>query len=109
MKRPETNLKRTRPKLRALAATGWICLCLLMFSGCSGAKIVRQVDTVKLTPPALLMRETATPALHGNTNRDLLNFVLELRAALREANADKAALREWASEAKENANMGKTN
>lgn len=101
MKRPENNLRPTRQKPRAWAGIGWICLCLMTCSGCSAVKIVRQVETLKLAPPAPLLRETATPVLRGNTNRDLLNFALELRAALREANADKAALREWARKAAE--------
>lgn len=32
----------------------------------------------------------------GNDNRALVDYALKLRAALMRANADKAALREWA-------------
>ena len=42
------------------------------------------------------------------TNAGLLDYALDLRAALRKANADKSALREWAETGKENT-MGKDN
>jgi hypothetical protein len=35
------------------------------------------------------------PAFRGTRNQDLLTYLLKLRTALREANADKAALRSW--------------
>ncbi|MDR1242311.1 MAG: hypothetical protein LBM00_05980 [Deltaproteobacteria bacterium] len=35
------------------------------------------------------------PVFRGTRNQDLLNYVLKLRTALREANADKTALRAW--------------
>jgi hypothetical protein len=36
--------------------------------------------------------------LIGNTNGDLVNYILELREALRLANSDKKALQDWALE-----------
>lgn len=96
-----SNWKKPGPRWRK-PATGLMILCLMLCCACSTReRVVRQVEVRRLTPPALLLRETPTPVWRGNTNRDLLNFTLELRAALRNANADKAALRGWAEEAKD--------
>jgi hypothetical protein len=54
-----------------------------------------------LTPPAVLLLDQPEPFLRGNTNADLLDLLLDYRAALRNANADKAALRTWAESAEE--------
>ncbi len=50
-----------------------------------------------MRPPAVYLQEVAEPRLSGRTNGDLAEWVVELRAALRQANADKKALREWAA------------
>lgn len=50
-------------------------------------------------PPAVYLQEVPEPQFHGRTNGDLLNWSLELRQALRQANSDKAALRGWYDEA----------
>lgn len=39
--------------------------------------------------------ETLEPTLIGRTYESLVNWAAELRQALRDANADKAALRNW--------------
>jgi len=45
------------------------------------------------------LQEVPEPVFRGKTNSDLLNYAVSLRQALRLANSDKAALREWVSEA----------
>ncbi|MDR3152920.1 MAG: hypothetical protein LBW85_01275 [Deltaproteobacteria bacterium] len=45
------------------------------------------------------MQDVQAPVLRGATNAALAEHVLELRLALRRSNLDKAALREWLSEA----------
>ena len=50
-----------------------------------------------MSPPAVLIQTVPEPRLRGKTNGDLAQWALELRAALRLANGDKKALREWAS------------
>jgi hypothetical protein len=77
-----------------LLKIGWIILCLLPCWGCSPARTKTEIIT--LTPPGTLLLPVAEPALSGSRNRDLLDYALRLRTALREANADKAALRVWA-------------
>lgn len=51
-------------------------------------------QTVYVTPPAVLMAETPEPACNATTNGGLLDCWADSRAALRKANADKAAMRE---------------
>ena len=74
-----------------------IILLAVVLAGCSTTRTVTQVETVKISPPAILIAETSEPLLRGGTNGDLLNWALELLSSLRRCNADKAALREWAS------------
>lgn len=52
-----------------------------------------------LEPPAALLVDTPIPAWTGGAYRDLVEYSLELISALHRANADKAALREWVSQA----------
>ena len=101
MKKYETKSSRTKPGSNWPAGLtkgllpGLALLCLLMLPGCSQPRVVTQVQTVKLIPPEVLLLETPEPRLAGNTNAALLDYALELRAALRAANTDKAALRAW--------------
>jgi hypothetical protein len=50
---------------------------------------------LRLEPPAGFLLPVSEPVFRGTRNQDLLNYVLKLRTALREANADKTALRAW--------------
>lgn len=49
-------------------------------------------------PPSMLMVPRTQPVLGGNTWGDVARFALECRAVLAECEADKDALRVWASE-----------
>lgn len=51
-----------------------------------------------MLPPAVLLQEVPAPGLRGRTNADLAEWALELKAALKLANEDKAQLREWAGQ-----------
>ncbi len=46
-------------------------------------------------PPAVYLQSVPEPQMRGRNNRDLANWALELRQALRQSNSDKAALRDW--------------
>lgn len=48
---------------------------------------------IRVTPPALLMEATPEPVCAPATNAAMLGCVLDYRAALRRANADKAAIK----------------
>ena len=48
-----------------------------------------------MAPPAVYLQEVPEPRFVGQNNRHLLAWALELREALRLANSDKAALRDW--------------
>ena len=49
-------------------------------------------------PPVVYLQDVAEPALGGNTNKDLAEYVLGLREAVRRSNMDKFHLREWMEE-----------
>jgi hypothetical protein len=46
--------------------------------------------------PVVYLQEMPEPKLQGQTNKELAAHVLELREALRLANSDKKALKDWA-------------
>lgn len=74
-------------------------LCLMWSAACCPARQIEYVtraELVRLEPPAVLLLNVPEPVLSAGTNRGLLLYALELRAALARANADKAALRIWA-------------
>lgn len=47
---------------------------------------------IRVVPPAALMKPTPEPACDPGTNGELLNCLWDTRAALKRANADKAAI-----------------
>ena len=51
-----------------------------------------------MTPPVVYLQDVTEPRFSGKTNADLVNWALEVREALRQANSDKAALRQWVEE-----------
>lgn len=74
-----------------------LTLCVLM--ACSTACSAKPCPPARpMPPPAVLLQEVPEPRLRGRTNGDLLSWSLDLREALRLANSDKAALREWANQ-----------
>ncbi|WP_164561824.1 Rz1-like lysis system protein LysC [Nitratidesulfovibrio vulgaris] len=81
-------------------ASGLLPLCLTLCAGCSGN--VRHVPVPVrevATPPPALMAHTPRPVWNGTTNADLLDFAQEAVTALDRCNADKEAMRTWATEA----------
>jgi hypothetical protein len=48
------------------------------------------------------LQDVPEPALAGKTNKDLAEYVLGLREAVRRSNLDKLRLREWAEGQKPN-------
>jgi hypothetical protein len=44
-------------------------------------------------PPAIRLQDVPEPVFRGQTNEDLIRYIQDLRAALRQSNLDKAALR----------------
>ncbi len=80
--------------LARMAAPVPLCLCLIPLAGCGAGT---PPITVRLRPPAALLLNTPEPVMAGNSNGALLEYALDLRTALRTANADKTALRQWAA------------
>lgn len=75
---------RWRPDITA------VLLAALLSASCAGTQYV--------LPPAELLAECQEPPAQVSTNGLLARYALDLRAALRGCNDDKAALREWAKE-----------
>lgn len=78
-------------------------LCLLLCSGCSARPVVvTEPEVIRPRPLALLMEPTPEPGCRSaaQTNGDLLRCLGDFLDALREANADKAALKLIIGEAK---------
>ncbi len=70
-------------------------LALVLLSACSRPC---PPVTPPLLPPAFLMEETPEPELSGTKVKDLVDWSVALRAALRAANGDKKILRDWVDE-----------
>lgn len=51
-----------------------------------------------IAPPTVHIQEVPEPKLKGNTNKDLVDYVLSLRQGLRLSNSDKQALQTWVIE-----------
>lgn len=78
--------------------TGLILLFpLLLLTACGTRPIKVDTQTIKLTPPAELLRQSDVPMLDGNTNKDLLFWSLDLQDRLKQCNGDKQLILEWAT------------
>jgi hypothetical protein len=67
-------------------------LFLFILTGCA-----REVITCppQLPPPVIYLQEIPEPIFKGAANKDLLDYIIDLRTALKTANADKEAIREY--------------
>lgn len=63
----------------------------LLLSACATTTV-----TERVYPPAHLIQNCPEPQMYGDTNGALARYAIDLRAALRSCNADKAGLRTWA-------------
>ena len=82
-------------KITNIAGFGLTVLCLTMFlSGC-GSKPCPEFKSCSV--PVVYLQHVPEPRLNGRTNADLAAWSLNLLRALRQANNDKAGLREWLS------------
>ncbi len=75
-----------------------LCLALLLLGGCASEPVTR---VVPLLPPQELLRSCQAPTFAGETNGALLDHALMLRQTLDQCDADKSALREWATKSPE--------
>lgn len=50
-----------------------------------------------MLPPSVYLQQVDEPHFNGRTNSDLLAWALDMRKALRQANSDKNALRQWSA------------
>ncbi len=70
---------------------GPLLIALTVLSACS----TKCPPTRPVSPPLVFLQEVPEPAIKGRSNGHLLTWALELREALRLANSDKKALRDW--------------
>lgn len=79
-----------------LRRKGSVSLVVLLMSslllGCA-PRVVTKVERVEVCPPVSLTEPTPEPVLQEETWRGVAGLALDLRAALRSANADKASIR----------------
>ena len=75
---------------------GLILLALSMFLSACSAKHCPSARP--MLPPVVYLQEVPEPQLKGRTNKALLDWAVELREALRLANGDKKALRDWVTQ-----------
>lgn len=76
--------------------TAW-CLWLSL-GACSGPMVVQPQEQPRPQPPLALLQPTPEPACAVVRNWDLAECILALRLSLRECEADKAGIAQWASE-----------
>ena len=76
-----------------------IGLTCLFLTACASTlpQVLVKTEVVKQYPPSALTQETPPPEEVFQTNGDLLTTIERLRAAMKDCNDDKAALREWAN------------
>ena len=75
-----------------MSKTGLPLVFLLLSAGCSGT--VREMPPI----PEALLTPRETPTWQGETNGDLLGYVLELKEALGRCAADRAAIKKLLGE-----------
>ena len=77
-----------------MSKPGLMLMCLLPFlPACVTRTVIEPVY-----PPAHLIQDCPEPTMIGDTNGALARYAIDLRAALRSCNGDKAGLREWMAE-----------
>ena len=74
----------------ALCRSGMLLLCLTMLPACS-----KEVQVVRIGPPAALTTAVVIPDWEGRTNGDLLRWAIKLRRCADKANIQLKAIREW--------------
>ena len=76
-----------------LLLPGLTALCLMLPCGCS--RPAPRIEVVRQEPPGALLAQTPEPVppAQSATNGELLDYAIELQAAVHSANDDKTALR----------------
>lgn len=99
---PEHGLgfaKRPRRRVSFLCGHNWVVYGFLLtcLPGCAGLTAVAPPGKQECpAPPAAALEPTQVPRFQGRTNGDLLNYILELRIAVKECNLNIDAIRRWA-------------
>ena len=82
-------------------------LITLGLTACGRTETVTEYVTVPVLPPEIMTTEVKTPsAANLRTNGDLIEYILELREALSEANAKLRAIGKWRLNLNSDGNTG---
>jgi hypothetical protein len=57
--------------------------------------VVIETKIVKQLPPSILAEPLAVPSFVGKTNQDLVNYIFDLSAVIKQCHVDKALLKSW--------------
>lgn len=75
---------------------GVLSLCLpLCLAACASQPPQIVTETIHVSPPEALLIPAPEPTLAGDTNADLVDYLLALRSWGRTCEADRTALRAW--------------
>jgi hypothetical protein len=72
---------------------GLVLAFLTLFTGSYASRLP---EVLPCAPPVVYLQTVPEPVIGGPTNADLVRYAIDLKYALRQANADKEALRLWA-------------
>ena len=68
---------------------------MLLFSCSSHREVIVETKLIKSVPPKILYQQIQEPLFVGKTNQDLINYIFDLKAVIKQYNIDKKLLQEW--------------
>lgn len=69
-------------------------LCLTVLLSCSSGTLIK-TEVVYVNPPEILLRQIQIPEPNINTNKDLLEYTIELQSIIKQLNNDKRAITDF--------------
>lgn len=69
-------------------------LCLITLLSCSNGTLVK-TEVIYVNPPEILLRQIPVPEPNINTNKDLLEYTIELQSIIKQLNNDKRAITDF--------------
>lgn len=66
-------------------------LCLTVLLSCSSGTLVK-TEVIYVNPPEILLRQIPVPEPNINTNKDLLEYTIELQSIIKQLNNDKQSI-----------------
>lgn len=66
-------------------------LCLILLISCSSETLIK-TEVIYINPPDVLLREIPVPEPDIKTNKDLLEYTIELQGIIKQLNNDKRSI-----------------